>query len=151
MYYFAYGSNLNLEHMRRICGWHCSLLCRTSLPDYEIGLDSRGYANIRPKKGETIYGLLYEIDEDGIHMLDKFEGYPKVFDRQEVMVFDENNVKYKAQVYIEPPGEFGGTEAKAEYFRRVVAAAYEHKLPQEWIRKLEGFIECGNRHGKNSS
>lgn len=126
--------------MRRVCGWHCQLLCRTSLPDFEIGLDLRGYANIRPKKGETVYGVLYEIDEDGIAMLDVFEGYPDVFGRQEVTVLDENKVKYKAMVYIEPPHEFGGTEAKAEYFKRVIPAAYENKLPKDWIRKLEKFL-----------
>lgn len=139
MYYFAYGSNLSLDHMRRICGWHCQLLCRAKLPNYEIGLDSRGYANIRPKQGETVRGILYEIDEDGILMMDVFEGYPDIFNRQEVTVLDENNIKYKAMIYIEPPHEFGGNVAKMEYFRRVIAAAYENKLPKEWIKKLENL------------
>ncbi len=130
--------------MRRICGWHCQLLCRAHLPDYEIGLDQRGYANIRPKKGETVYGVLYEVDEDGIALLDEFEGYPKVFDRKQITVFDENGIKYKTEVYIEPPHDFYGTEAKTEYFRRVIAGAYEHKLPEEWIDKLEKFVQ-GNK------
>ena len=141
MYYFAYGSNLNLDHMRRICGWHCRLLCRAKLPDFEFGLDSRGFANIRPKKGEVVHGMLYEVDEDGFSMLDEFEGYPKVYGRQEVVVLDENNVKYKTQVYIEPPHEFGGTEPKEEFLMRVIASAYENKLPEEWIKKLEKFAK----------
>jgi gamma-glutamylcyclotransferase (GGCT)/AIG2-like uncharacterized protein YtfP len=145
MYYFAYGSNMNLEHMRKLCGWHCQLLCRTKLPNFEVGLDSRGYANIRPKVQDEVWGLLFEIDEDGLNMLDEFEGYPTVFGREEVTVFDDNKVKYKAQVYIEPATEFGGNEARVEYFRRVIGAAYEHHLPEEWIRKLEGFLGCGKK------
>lgn len=140
MYYFAYGSNMNLEHMRRLCGWHCQLLCRASLPDFEIGLDTRGYANIRKQANNTVWGVLYEINTDGLNILDKFEGYPTVFGREEVMVFDENQVMYKAQVYIEPATEFGGKKAREEYFKRVISAAWESKLPEAWIKKLEELL-----------
>lgn len=129
--------------MRRLCGWHCKLLCRAKLPDFEIGLDTRGYANIRHNLKHEVWGVLYEIDEDGISMLDKFEGYPAVFGREEITVLDENKVKYKAQVYIEPSHEFGGKEAREEYFRRVIGGAYENHLPEEWIEKLEGFLSLG--------
>jgi gamma-glutamylcyclotransferase (GGCT)/AIG2-like uncharacterized protein YtfP len=88
MYYFAYGSNMSLDHMRRLCGWHCQLLGRATLPEFEIGLDKRGYANIKANPKELVYGVLFEIDEDGIKLLDGFEGYPDIFDRAEVEVFD---------------------------------------------------------------
>lgn len=145
MYYFAYGSNMNFEQMRRLCGWHCHLLCRAKLPNFEIGVDTRGYANIRPQKDAHVWGVLFEIDEDGIAMLDQFEGYPEVFGRQEICVVDDNSVKYKCQVYIEPSHEFGGKEAKEDHFRRVIGAAYENKLPQEWIKKLEGFLRLAKK------
>lgn len=145
MYYFAYGSNMNLDHMRRLCGWHARLLGSARLPDFEIGLDTRGYANIRPKTGEQVWGVLFEIDQDGLTMLDKFEGYPEVFNRQEVVVLDENNIEYKCQVYIESETEFGGTEAREEYFRRVVSAAYENRLPERWIQKLEQFLNLSKK------
>ncbi len=141
MYYFAYGSNMNLEHMRRLCGWHSRMLCRAKLPDFEIGLDSRGYANIRPKAGAEVWGVLFEIDEAGLAVLDRFEGYPEVFGRQEVVVLDESNMEYHSQVYIEAPEEFNGKTARGEYFRRVIGAAYENRLPKEWIKKLEAFLE----------
>lgn len=141
MYYFAYGSNMNIEHMRRLCGWHCRMLCRSKLVGYEIGLDMRGYTNIRPKQGDTVWGVMYEIDQDGIDMLDKFEGAPDVYNRKEVVCLDDNNVEYRCQVYIEAENEFGGTKAREEFFRRVVGAAYENHLPETWIEKLESFLE----------
>ena len=63
MYYFAYGSNMNLEHMRRICGWHFTVLGGVILEDYQFGPDTRGYANIRPAPGQKVYGLVYEVDQ----------------------------------------------------------------------------------------
>ena len=141
MYYFAYGSNMSLDHMRRLCGWHCQLLGRAILPGFEIGLDKRGYANIKANSKQQVEGVLYEIDEEGIKLLDEFEGYPDIFAREEVQVSDGNQVKYKAQVYLEPNQELGGTEPKEEYFRRVIAAAYANKLPEAWIKKLEQFVK----------
>ena len=135
---------MSLEHMRRTCGWHSRLLCRAVLPDYEIGLDTRGYVNIRKQHKAEVWGILFEIDEDGLSMLDKFEGYPDVFNRTEVVVYDDNNIKYKTQVYLEPENEFGGTEAREEFFRRVLGAAHENHLPEKWIKKLEGFL-FGNK------
>lgn len=137
MYYFAYGSSMSLDHIRRICGWHAHLLGRARLPDFEFGVDLRGYANIRAKKAEEVHGMLYEIDEDGLGILDEFEGYPQVFDRKEILVYDDHRVKYKAQVYLEPPEQFDGSLVREEHFRRLVAAAYENRLPEEWIKKLE--------------
>lgn len=123
--------------MRRICGWHCRFLGRAKLPDYEAGLGKRGYLNIRPKKGEEVLGVLYEIDEDGISMLDQFEDYPNVFKRQELFVYDEHNIKYKAHVYFEPEEQFGGSLPKQEFFRRIISAARETRQPEEWIKKIE--------------
>src|SRR5258708_4069015 len=102
MYYFAYGSNMNIDHMRRMCGWHCHLINRAKLPNYEIGSDLRGYANIRPNVGEVVHGVLYDMDQQGLDALDVFEGYPKVFGREEVVVLDDAEKKYKAWEYIEP-------------------------------------------------
>jgi gamma-glutamylcyclotransferase (GGCT)/AIG2-like uncharacterized protein YtfP len=141
MYYFAYGSNMSLEHMRRICGWHCQFLGRARLSGYGNCLDKRGFLNIDPQENAEIFGILYSVDEDGLGMLDDFEGYPTVFDRKEVTVFDDHNIKYKAQVYIEPVGNCGGMQYRQEYFRRVIAAAYENRLPEEYIKKIESLIE----------
>ena len=78
-------------------------------------------------------------------MLDKFEGYPDVYNRQEVVSLDDNDVEDKCQVYIEARSEFGGTKAREEFFRRVVGAAYENHLPEAWIKKLEGFLELAKK------
>ncbi len=139
MNYFAYASSMNFEQMRRICGWHFHLLGMAELPDFEMGLDLRGFTNIREKKGEKVYGVLYDIDQHCLETLDKFEDYPNVFGRQEVMVIHDGKQK-TAWVYIQPAEQFGGTEVKPDFFRRVIAAAEENHLPGEWIKKLKAYI-----------
>lgn len=140
MLYFAYGSNMVLEHMRRLCGWHCHVLERAVLPGYEIGLDHRGYANIRLKEGEEVHGVLFELDQEAIDALDAFEGYPTVFDRVEVTVKDGEGQERKAWVYIEPADQFGGTAPRMEYFNRVIAGAKENHLPEAWVNKLKTLV-----------
>jgi hypothetical protein len=38
-------------------------------------------------------------------------------------------------------GNCGGMQYRQEYFRRVIAAAYENRLPEEYIKKIESLIE----------
>ena len=125
--------------MRRICGWHYQLLGRARLPGFDVRIDMRGYLNMEEKAGEETHGILYSMDEEGLSMLDEFEGYPEIFGRMEVTVFDDHNVKYKAHVFIQPKEKNVGKELREEFFRRVLAAAYENHLPEKWIEKLENL------------
>ncbi|MFA5991455.1 MAG: gamma-glutamylcyclotransferase family protein [Candidatus Doudnabacteria bacterium] len=139
MYYFAYGSNMNLEHMRRICGWHFSVLGGAILEDYQFGPDTRGYSNIRPCPGQKVFGVLYQVEQWSINALDEFEGCPTVFNRGEVIVKDFEGETYKAWVYLESPEYFGEDEIKEDYLKRVLIGAQENHLPAEWINFLTGF------------
>ncbi len=142
MYYFAYGSNMNLEHMRRLCGWHFKVLGAAELPNYEFGPDSRGYANIRERQDSKIYGVLYELDQHALDILDEFEGYPQVFNRIEVDVADiVDGEVFTASVYIENPKNFGSGQIKEDYLKRLIAGARENRLPETWIEFLESFVQ----------
>ena len=59
-----------------------------------------GYANIVPKEGGVVEGILYEIPDEGIYKLDKYEGYPHHYYRTEVEVELENGEKVIATTYI---------------------------------------------------
>jgi gamma-glutamylcyclotransferase (GGCT)/AIG2-like uncharacterized protein YtfP len=141
MYYFAYGSNLSLEHMRRLCGWHFQVIGPAVLEGYEFSPDSRGYATITPKTGSKTWGVLYDADQFCIDALDDFEGYPEVFGRPEVEVIGEDGKKYKAWVYVGKALESGTRYIKEDYLRRAIAGAAENRLPEEWIKFLESFKE----------
>ena len=140
MYYFAYGSNMNLEHMRRLCGWNFTVLGAAFLKDYEFGPDARGYANVRPKAGKQVAGVLYEVNQQSLDALDEFEGYPEVFSRPEVEVTDGHGQSFKTWIYVEPAEKFGGQAIREDYLRRTLAGAKENHLPQDWIDFLSSFL-----------
>jgi gamma-glutamylcyclotransferase (GGCT)/AIG2-like uncharacterized protein YtfP len=125
--------------MRRICGWHFSVLGGAILEGYQFGSDTRGYSNIRPCLGQRVFGALYQVEQRSINALDEFEGCPTVFNRGEVIVKDFEGEIYKAWVYLETPEYFGDYEIKEDYLKRVLIGAKENHLPQEWINFLTGF------------
>jgi gamma-glutamylcyclotransferase (GGCT)/AIG2-like uncharacterized protein YtfP len=141
MYYFAYSSNMNFDHMRRLCGWHFTVQGVAVLKDYEFGPDTRGYANVRPQSGKNVLGVLYEVDQHCIDALDEIEGYPEIFNRLEVSVEDKSGQKKTAWAYIEPAEKFGGTFIKQDFMRRVVVGAQQNNLPEEWIKFLNSFCD----------
>lgn len=138
MYYFAYGSNMNLDHMRRLCGWHFRVLGAARLDGFEFGIDPRGYNNIRESQGQCVLGVLFTLDQKALGALDEFEGYPEVFKRQTVIVKGPDGHDCEAWVYLQDPDQFGG-KGEPEYMRRVIAGALENNLPQEWIKKLTSY------------
>jgi gamma-glutamylcyclotransferase (GGCT)/AIG2-like uncharacterized protein YtfP len=140
MLYFAYGSNMNLEHMRRLCGWHFRVLGPAKLKDYQFGPDGRGYANIRPKEKEEVWGVLFDLDQYSLDVLDQFEGFPDIFDRKQIKVFDNSGNEVEAWVYIEQPDHFAQSHIREEYMRRVVTGALENRLPEQWISFLNSFL-----------
>jgi gamma-glutamylcyclotransferase (GGCT)/AIG2-like uncharacterized protein YtfP len=102
MYYFAYASNLNRNQMKERCPDSKPLFTAT-LPNYKLVFEgwSRqwrgGYANIRLFKGEKVRGAVYEVTEQCLQRLDKFESPYKRF---KVTVYDEDREAIEAIAYI---------------------------------------------------
>ncbi len=140
MYFFAYGSSMNLAHMRRLCGWNCRPVGPAKLLDYEFGLDTRGYNNVRPMRGEFVWGTLFEINEAALASMDEFEGYPRVFDRREITVVDDSGESMTAWMYLQPADQFGNSRGKPDHVKAILTGARENGLPEDWIKKLETFL-----------
>lgn len=94
--YFAYGSNLNLDQMKKRCpdsvGVSPAVLSGWKLVE-------RTYADIEEAPVECVNGALYEISDQDLANLDRYEGYPEYYTRREVMVSDSAGVYRKTLVY----------------------------------------------------
>ena len=88
-YYLAYGSNLNLEQMKYRCP-NAKKVGTFLLKDW--ALEFRCYLTIR----------IFEIDELDEKSLDRYEGYPTHYFKEDIEV-ELNGKSIKAMVYIMNP------------------------------------------------
>ena len=102
MYYFAYGSNLNREQMLERCPDSKPMFIAT-LRNYKlvfVGWSRQwrgGVASIKPFRGEKVLGAIYDISDQCLRRLDKYESS---YNRLNVTVFDEDGEPIEAITYI---------------------------------------------------
>ena len=105
MYYFAYGSNMDKSRMEERS---CVFKTATSavLKEYKLVFNKRsfkdptmGFGNIEKNENSIVEGILYELDDSMIHILDKYEGYPKHYNRVKLTVNTSTKI-IEADVYI---------------------------------------------------
>ncbi|UCB42501.1 MAG: gamma-glutamylcyclotransferase [Dehalococcoidales bacterium] len=104
MYYFAYASNLSRKQMTERCP-DSKPLFRAVLPNYKLiftGWSRQwrgGYASIKPFQGEKVVGSVYDVSEQCLQRLDRYENAPAVYSRLNVLVIPEDGEAVKAVTY----------------------------------------------------
>lgn len=89
--YFAYGSNLSTDQMKRRVPsskpleMGCLKDHRLDFTHHSSGWNG-GVADIVPDLGYEIWGLIYELSTDDFQDLDDYEGYPNVYTRSQVAI-----------------------------------------------------------------
>ena len=116
MYYFAYGSNLNKKQMMERCPDSKPVFTAT-LPNYKLvfaGWSRQwrgGVASIKSFRGDRVRGAIYEVSEQCLRQLDRFEsGY----NRFKVTVLGEDSEPIEAITYIKA-GQLEETPPSKEY------------------------------------
>lgn len=97
--YFAYGSNINLGQMDLRCPDAC-VVGPVALENYELLFRRGGFATIAPKEGGKVHGLLWSLSPECERSLDRYEGYPRFYDKRMVTVRDGLGRSLSAMVYI---------------------------------------------------
>ena len=97
--YFAYGSNINLGQMEYRCP-DASVVGPVVLEGWELLFRRGGFATIAPKEGETVQGLLWSITQSCERSLDRYEGYPRFYDKKMVTVRDSEGRSLSVMAYI---------------------------------------------------
>ncbi|SMF57020.1 hydantoinase B/oxoprolinase family protein [Pseudobacteriovorax antillogorgiicola] len=88
---FAYGSNLDPLQIKGRCP-SARIVCRAVLPEYSIGFSrfsekrQGGVADIVPKAGAEVWGLVYSLSPEDLAALDEIEGHPDHYERVELEV-----------------------------------------------------------------
>lgn len=99
--YVAYGSNLNIRQMKHRCPT-AKLYGTGEIRDYELQFKGRpdsAFATIAPKEGGSVPVAVWEIQARDEMSLDRYEGYPSHYFKQNVPV-QLDGEEVNAMVYI---------------------------------------------------
>jgi gamma-glutamylcyclotransferase (GGCT)/AIG2-like uncharacterized protein YtfP len=126
LYYFAYGSNMNWEQMRRRCP-SAKFVCVASLKNYRFSIPRHsrlrncGTANIFAETGSEVWGIVYDVSEQELAILDGFEdGYRR--ERMLVLASGDSQSSVEVLVYIAEK-EDNVPLPSSEYKQLIVAGA----------------------------
>ena len=129
--YLAYGSNLNLEQMGHRCP-EAAVIGTAVLEDHRLvfkGDRENGVATIERHIGASVPVLLWEITAKCERMLDRYEGFPRLYRKERLSVILDGD-EVEAMAYIMNEG-------------------YQSALPDTWYFRtiLDGYRDCGFDEG----
>src|SRR3989344_3074387 len=143
-YCFAYGSNMDLEQMKKRCPGSV-LLGKAVLKDYRIAfsifsdLRKCGCADIQCVPGSEVWGLLYRISDSDLDALDEYEGHPVHYRRISCSVTDETGVVRNVETYEVVNKNAEHLPPSEEYLGIMVHAAEKFSFPGAYQSFLRGF------------
>ncbi len=114
MFYFAYGSNLNHHQMKNIRCVGSKYLKSFFLKDFKMifshpnKLNKFGYANIVRKIGSKVAGAIWEITKDHEKILDNYEQFPNIYQKEHFYLEEKKIMFYIMQKYFvkNPPNSY---------------------------------------------
>jgi gamma-glutamylcyclotransferase len=105
MDYFAYGTNLSKKQMKERCP-DAKPKFTAVLPNYQLiftgwsRILKGATASIKPMRGQRVLGAVWDISENDSRRLDRYEDYPGIYNRINVMVIKEDGTSQQAFTYI---------------------------------------------------
>lgn len=143
MEYFAYGSNMKTKRLENrvgevnAIGW--AIIKNYCLKFNKLGTDGSGKANIEPKEDSFVEGVLFDLTEEQLKKLDRYEGVNDDYIRctMDVIRFDNKEV---AGVYIGNQNTLRGRlKPNCEYLQYLIDGANEHGLSDRYKKFLTSF------------
>jgi gamma-glutamylcyclotransferase (GGCT)/AIG2-like uncharacterized protein YtfP len=144
--YFAYGSNMDEQDMRGRCPGSRPL-GSARLDGHRLAFTRRsirsatGVADVLPTPGHTVWGAVYELDEDEFEVLDRKEGvgWAYVREQKRVTLIADGSVR-DAVVYTVLDKEPEEVPPSRAYLDRLIAAATRLGLPHAYVVDLQAVV-----------
>jgi len=144
--HFGYGSNLNIGFLRQYCPG-ARFVMRAYLPNYEVQFRfwskrrQGGISTIIEKPGGLVHGVVYEVPEEELKVLDVLESVPHgLYRREAFLVLGEDSDWHEADLYrvARPQGPFTPSRG---YVELMLSGAREHGLDPGYIKRIEALYE----------
>jgi len=145
MKFFVYSDSLNPTQLKRRAPEH-QFVCKAYLEDHAIQFcrwSSQwrcGLGSVVPSPGERVWGVVVEITEEDLKLLDEFEGeVPEgAFRHLPVTVVTEEGEKMLVTAHAATP--IGKFKPKEHYLEWVLKGVRHWKLPGECVEKWRSFM-----------
>ncbi len=131
--HFAYGANMSREVMCKQASG-AEPLGVAALANHRFVVTADGHASVAPKRGETVYGVLWKLTPRDYVTLAAWENIAAGLYRAVTLPVRHAGRRRPALTYVARPRQTG--RAKAGYMELVIAAALEWQLPQAYIASL---------------
>jgi phage replication-related protein YjqB (UPF0714/DUF867 family) len=105
-----------------------------TLADHDWLINERGVATVEPLDGAKVHGVLWQISDRDLDVLDSAEGVPVRY-RRDRMTVQTDDGPADAWVYVDHRVQTGAP--RPGYLERIIAGAVHHGLPQRWLDFLE--------------
>lgn len=140
MLYLAYGSNINLEQMKQRCPSAKVVGMRKifgmKLVFNKIGVDGTAKANVI-NHDSLLYGVLYDISEKDLAVLDKFEGFPEHYKRYAITTTGGKETFF---IYVAHRNMTSNhIRPSKEYKDIVVQGMHDAGFPEHYIKKVRNM------------
>jgi gamma-glutamylcyclotransferase len=146
-HYFAYASNMSADVMARLCPGHRTLGI-AELADHRLAFTRRsvrsgtGVADIVPAAARSVWGVLYGLDDAMLAAIDEKEGNGWAYRRSTVHVRPTGGRDAQvAQTYSVIAPERAEVRPSRDYLHRMLDAARERELPEEYLATLAAMWE----------
>jgi hypothetical protein len=140
MKYFAYGSNMSLARLQartpsaRRLG--TAILEAHDLRFHKAGKDGSGKCDVVYTGGaERVYGVLYEIDDSEMPILDEAEGLGINYGRKDITLVCSQGELVDAAMYFALKIDESLTPY-SWYVRHVLVGAVEVGLPDDYVQRI---------------
>lgn len=137
MKYFAYGSNMSADRLLER-GVNFLSKEKGTLKGYRFLINKKsqknpniGFANIIKDENSEVEGILYEVKTEDILKLDKYEGYPKHYRRENHIINNQEAIVYIANDSWTSENELGTTD---EYKNHILEG--KEYLSEKYYNKL---------------
>lgn len=133
-YYFAYGMNMDPEHMARLCPG-MEPLGTGCLEGFRFAINRRGFATFLPDPGAAVHGVIWRLVPVHESRLDRFEGVDEgLYWRDFVPIRLAEGSLRQALTYRATDPEPGRPDP--EYLEQIVRGARAFGLPETYLEEL---------------
>jgi gamma-glutamylcyclotransferase (GGCT)/AIG2-like uncharacterized protein YtfP len=136
--YFAYGSNMNIEQMKRRCPG-ASLKEPGYILNWRYFINGNGYAGIERQEGSVVFGGIWELQDFHWVSLDQYEAVDQGFYQKVKITVSAGDLdrskEVHASLYLSNNYEYG--KPSSAYQEIVMQGGHDLKLKKDYLQFLE--------------